>query len=91
MPQALSRRWSPNAGRALIRGVSRLAGNAALTQIGSTPASVDLEELKKLRATLTKFEGILEMMKPKATASKRPPNETASRYRNRFFGLAFGG
>jgi len=36
MPQALSRRWSPNAGRALIRGVSRLAGNAALTQIGST-------------------------------------------------------
>jgi hypothetical protein len=36
MPQALNRRWSPNAGRALIRGVSRLAGNAALTQIGST-------------------------------------------------------
>jgi len=55
------------------------------------PASVDLEGPKKLQATLTKFEGILEMMKPKATASKRPPNETASRYRNRFFGLAFEG
>jgi hypothetical protein len=50
-----------------------------------------LEGPKKLRATLTKFEGILEMMKPKATASKRPPNEAASRYRNRFFGLAFEG
>ena len=92
MPQALSRRWSPNAGRALTRGVSCLAENAALTQIGSTfRRPMIWKGQRNFEQTLTKFEGILEMMKPKATASKRPPNETASRYRNRFFGLAFGG